>query len=262
MGDLVATCSSPLSRNRRFGEYLGQGMNAAQATEMTAQTAEGVTSYAPVLELARKYGVEDADHGGGRRGDHRTAAGGGCRNCPDVTLGQARMVRIGVTPWMCGWAGAYPWVSAKASPFPGGRLDCWELLGAVHVEIARRQLGENTRAVHLPPPPRRPSGRSARRSTAQRPGRSPPRRSTRPCSTTRCLATSSRRIDNPTVDAFARAVAALEGADLGRWPAAQAFSSGMAAISGVFLAFARAGGAPWWPPPPSTAAPTACCATC
>jgi len=58
MGDLVATCSSPLSRNRRFGEYLGQGLNVAQAKERTTQTAEGVTSCAPVLELARKYGVE------------------------------------------------------------------------------------------------------------------------------------------------------------------------------------------------------------
>jgi glycerol-3-phosphate dehydrogenase (NAD(P)+) len=58
MGDLVATCASPLSRNRRFGEYLGQGLNVAQAKELTAQTAEGVTSCAPVLELARKYGVE------------------------------------------------------------------------------------------------------------------------------------------------------------------------------------------------------------
>jgi len=58
MGDLVATCSSPLSRNRRFGEYLGRGLNIAQAKELTTQTAEGVTSYAPVLELARKYGAE------------------------------------------------------------------------------------------------------------------------------------------------------------------------------------------------------------
>jgi glycerol-3-phosphate dehydrogenase (NAD(P)+) len=58
MGDLVATCSSALSRNRRFGEYLGQGLNVAQAKERTTQTAEGVTSCAPVLELARKYGVE------------------------------------------------------------------------------------------------------------------------------------------------------------------------------------------------------------
>jgi glycerol-3-phosphate dehydrogenase (NAD(P)+) len=58
MGDLVATCSSPLSRNRRFGEYLGQNLNVAQAKELTTQTAEGVTSYAPVLELARKHGAE------------------------------------------------------------------------------------------------------------------------------------------------------------------------------------------------------------
>jgi glycerol-3-phosphate dehydrogenase (NAD(P)+) len=58
LGDLVATCSSPLSRNRRFGEYLGRGLNVAQAKELTIQTAEGVTSHAPVLELARKYGAE------------------------------------------------------------------------------------------------------------------------------------------------------------------------------------------------------------
>jgi len=58
MGDLVATCSSPLSRNRTFGQHLGQGMNSAQARAVTRQTAEGVTSYAPVLELARKHGVE------------------------------------------------------------------------------------------------------------------------------------------------------------------------------------------------------------
>ena len=38
--------------------YLGQGMNPAQAREVTKQTAEGATSYAPVLELARKHGVE------------------------------------------------------------------------------------------------------------------------------------------------------------------------------------------------------------
>ena len=58
MGDLVATCSSPLSRNRTFGLHLGQGMTAAEARAITSQTAEGVTSHAPVLELARKHGVE------------------------------------------------------------------------------------------------------------------------------------------------------------------------------------------------------------
>ncbi len=58
MGDLVATCSSPLSRNRRFGQHLGAGLTSAQALAATGQTAEGVTSCAPVLELARKHGVD------------------------------------------------------------------------------------------------------------------------------------------------------------------------------------------------------------
>ena len=58
LGDLVATCSSPLSRNRTFGQNLGRGMTSQQAAAATNQTAEGVTSYAPVLELARKHVVE------------------------------------------------------------------------------------------------------------------------------------------------------------------------------------------------------------
>ena len=57
MGDLVATCSSPLSRNRTFGENLGRGMSVAEATAL-GQTAEGVASCVPVLELARSHGVE------------------------------------------------------------------------------------------------------------------------------------------------------------------------------------------------------------
>ena len=58
MGDLVATCSSPLSRNRTFGEYLGRGMTMTQATAAMNQTAEGVSSSGPVLELARAHQVE------------------------------------------------------------------------------------------------------------------------------------------------------------------------------------------------------------
>ena len=57
MGDLVATCSSPLSRNRTFGENLGRGMSVAEAAALSP-TAEGVTSWEPVLELARSHGVE------------------------------------------------------------------------------------------------------------------------------------------------------------------------------------------------------------
>ena len=58
MGDLVATCSSPLSRNRTFGEYLGRGMTVAEATAAMNQTAEGVSSCGPVLRLAGSHGVE------------------------------------------------------------------------------------------------------------------------------------------------------------------------------------------------------------
>jgi glycerol-3-phosphate dehydrogenase (NAD(P)+) len=58
VGDLIATCSSPLSRNRTFGENLGKGMTMAEVTAITAQTAEGVTSCAAVLELAQQHGVD------------------------------------------------------------------------------------------------------------------------------------------------------------------------------------------------------------
>ena len=58
MGDLVATCMSPLSRNRTFGENLGRGMTLDETVAATRQTAEGVKSCESVLELARKHGVE------------------------------------------------------------------------------------------------------------------------------------------------------------------------------------------------------------
>jgi glycerol-3-phosphate dehydrogenase (NAD(P)+) len=57
-GDLIATCSSPLSRNRTFGEHLGQGMTVDEATRATNETAEGVKSCGAILDLARAHGVE------------------------------------------------------------------------------------------------------------------------------------------------------------------------------------------------------------
>jgi glycerol-3-phosphate dehydrogenase (NAD(P)+) len=57
MGDLVATCSSPLSRNRTFGEKLGQGFTAAQIFESTRQVAEGAKSCASIAALAREHDV-------------------------------------------------------------------------------------------------------------------------------------------------------------------------------------------------------------
>ena len=58
MGDLVATCSSPLSRNRTFGEMIGRGMPVADVRTVTTQVAEGAKSAGPVLDLARRNGVE------------------------------------------------------------------------------------------------------------------------------------------------------------------------------------------------------------
>jgi glycerol-3-phosphate dehydrogenase (NAD(P)+) len=58
MGDLVATCSSPLSRNRTFGENLGRGIPIAGVIAATQQVAEGVKSSQSVLELAHRHGVE------------------------------------------------------------------------------------------------------------------------------------------------------------------------------------------------------------
>jgi glycerol-3-phosphate dehydrogenase (NAD(P)+) len=58
LGDLVATCSSPLSRNRSFGEELGRGRTVAEITASTRQVAEGVKSCASIQALADRNGVE------------------------------------------------------------------------------------------------------------------------------------------------------------------------------------------------------------
>ena len=59
VGDLVATCVSPRSRNRAFGERLGRGdtLDAAQLAG-GGHVAEGVTSCESVLALASSYDVE------------------------------------------------------------------------------------------------------------------------------------------------------------------------------------------------------------
>jgi glycerol-3-phosphate dehydrogenase (NAD(P)+) len=58
IGDLVATCQSPLSRNRSFGEHLGRGLSLAEATAVTTQTCEGVKSCRSILDLATAHGVD------------------------------------------------------------------------------------------------------------------------------------------------------------------------------------------------------------
>lgn len=58
LGDLAATCMSPLSRNRGFGERLGKGQTVDEAIAQTVQTAEAVKSCRSILDLAQKHDVE------------------------------------------------------------------------------------------------------------------------------------------------------------------------------------------------------------
>jgi glycerol-3-phosphate dehydrogenase (NAD(P)+) len=58
LGDLIATCESPLSRNNTAGRLLGQGYSFTDVVAQMNQTAEGLASVAPILELALAKGVE------------------------------------------------------------------------------------------------------------------------------------------------------------------------------------------------------------
>ncbi|WP_034651410.1 NAD(P)H-dependent glycerol-3-phosphate dehydrogenase [Corynebacterium vitaeruminis] len=59
LGDLVATCSSPLSRNRSFGARLGEGGTLEEAKAATnGQVAEGVISSQSIFQLAQKHKVD------------------------------------------------------------------------------------------------------------------------------------------------------------------------------------------------------------
>jgi glycerol-3-phosphate dehydrogenase (NAD(P)+) len=58
MGDLVASCGSPLSRNRTFGEVLGRTGSLEQTRVQVAKTVEGVSTAGAVVEIAHRIGVE------------------------------------------------------------------------------------------------------------------------------------------------------------------------------------------------------------
>lgn len=57
LGDLIATCESPLSRNNTAGRLLGQGFGLDDVVRRMNQTAEGIQAVTPVLELAHSKGV-------------------------------------------------------------------------------------------------------------------------------------------------------------------------------------------------------------
>jgi glycerol-3-phosphate dehydrogenase (NAD(P)+) len=58
MGDLIATCMSPFSRNRTVGEQLGKGRSLDDILGEMHMVAEGVKTASTVLELGKRYGLD------------------------------------------------------------------------------------------------------------------------------------------------------------------------------------------------------------
>jgi len=58
MGDLIATCASPLSRNHMLGSHIGAGLSLDDAIARTGGTAEGVKTSLSIRELAVAVGVD------------------------------------------------------------------------------------------------------------------------------------------------------------------------------------------------------------
>ncbi len=58
IGDLLATCTSPLSRNRTVGEQLAAGRSVREITESMQQVAEGIKASRSIVRLAEEYDVE------------------------------------------------------------------------------------------------------------------------------------------------------------------------------------------------------------
>lgn len=58
MGDLIATCSSPMSRNYTVGKLLGQGKKIDDILRELGSVAEGVKTSKAICELAKKLGIE------------------------------------------------------------------------------------------------------------------------------------------------------------------------------------------------------------
>ena len=58
MGDMIATCTSPQSRNRHVGVELGKGRDMQDIINEMVMVAEGAKSAPAVMALSQKYGVE------------------------------------------------------------------------------------------------------------------------------------------------------------------------------------------------------------
>jgi glycerol-3-phosphate dehydrogenase (NAD(P)+) len=57
MGDLIATCTSPLSRNRHVGVELGKGRQLEEIIASMHMVAEGVKSAPTVVAMAERHAI-------------------------------------------------------------------------------------------------------------------------------------------------------------------------------------------------------------
>lgn len=57
-GDLIVTCTSPMSRNRRVGEELGKGRTIDEVMAGMTQVAEGVKAVSAVMDVANRLGID------------------------------------------------------------------------------------------------------------------------------------------------------------------------------------------------------------
>ena len=58
VGDLITTCASPLSRNHKFGKYIGEGLSVESATDEIGQTVEGLKTLKVVKVLADERNIK------------------------------------------------------------------------------------------------------------------------------------------------------------------------------------------------------------
>ena len=57
VGDLITTCASPLSRNHKFGKYIGEGLSVESATDKIGQTVEGLKTLKVVKVLSDERNI-------------------------------------------------------------------------------------------------------------------------------------------------------------------------------------------------------------
>ncbi len=97
LGDLVATCTSPKSRNRSVGFELGRGRSLDDIVEQSNMVAEGVRSTAALLELAARGRDRDADRVDGGCGALRRPPPGRAGARAHAPRGEGRAPRSLVT---------------------------------------------------------------------------------------------------------------------------------------------------------------------